>query len=450
MLSAAARYKLSLYEPIKPLHETADCRVELVKSSLDGREYIKKIYHGDKRLIFEALMQIKSQFIPQIYEIFFGEDTIVIEEYAAGENLGELAKRGEISGKALSRIADELMLALQVLHENKIIHRDVKPENLILTPDGVKLIDYGIARLYDENETRDTEQFGTRGYAAPEQYGFAQSGPQADLYAFGKTIEALSSGLRIDGALARAAAKCARFDPDDRFSDAAAVRRYIRTRRAVPKFTVAAVCACAALWLCMFAVSRQNSVIYGADDERVAIQADGAYCPALLLTAKYGKTERSGAVSFKGGRFDVHASMDGNILSLALSDGKGHDAMFSFEFQPPERKLYSGRLSIDGEITFFDLNGDGVPEIFPVIAERRKVYKEGNEELLMYLINKSTAWCVSYDSKKGFAESGESISTQNSPMCAMPVKGAARAAFGNPFYHWPIFLFISDRPEAFS
>ena len=92
MLSAAARYKLSLYELIKPLHETPDCRVELVKSSLDGREYIKKIYHGDKRLIFEALMQIKSQFIPQIYEIFFGEDTIVIEEYAAGENLGELAK----------------------------------------------------------------------------------------------------------------------------------------------------------------------------------------------------------------------------------------------------------------------------------------------------------------------------------------------------------------------
>ena len=46
----------------------------------------------------------------------------------------------------------------------------MKPENLIVTPDGIKLIDYGIARLYDENETRDTEQFGTRGYAAPEQY----------------------------------------------------------------------------------------------------------------------------------------------------------------------------------------------------------------------------------------------------------------------------------------
>lgn len=450
MQTAADGYKLSIYGGATLIHETEACRVELVKSSLDGREYIKRSYRDDKRRIFEALRKIDSPYIPKIYEIIFGEDTVVIEEYAKGENLGELAKRGAISGKALLRAADELLLALQTLHENKIIHRDVKPENIIVTPDGIKLIDYGIARLYDEDETRDTEPSGTRGYAAPEQYGFAQTGPQADLYAFGKTIEALSSGLRIDGALAKAAAKCARFDPDDRFADAAAVRRYIRIRRAVPKFAVAAACACAALWLCIFAASRQNGVIYGADDERVAIQIDGEYCPALLLTDKYGKKARSGAVSFKGGRFAARASMDGDILSLTLSDGKGRDAAFVLEFQPPERKLYSGRLSVDGEITFFDLNGDGVPEIFPVVAERRKVYKEGTEELLMYLINKSTAWCISYDSKKGFAESGESISTQNSPMCAMPAKGAARAAFGNPLYHWPVFIFISDRPEAFS
>ena len=127
MQTAADGYKLSIYGGATLIHETEACRVELVKSSLDGREYIKRSYRDDKRRIFEALRKIDSPYIPKIYEIIFGEDTVVIEEYAKGENLGELAKRGAISGKALLRAADELLLALQTLHENKIIHRDVKP-----------------------------------------------------------------------------------------------------------------------------------------------------------------------------------------------------------------------------------------------------------------------------------------------------------------------------------
>ena len=102
MQTAADGYKLSIYGGATLIHETEACRVELVKSSLDGREYIKRSYRDDKRRIFEALRKIDSPYIPKIYEIIFGEDTVVIEEYAKGENLGELAKRGAISGKALS------------------------------------------------------------------------------------------------------------------------------------------------------------------------------------------------------------------------------------------------------------------------------------------------------------------------------------------------------------
>lgn len=428
MLSAAARYKLSLYEPIKPLHETADCRVELVKSSLDGREYIKKIYHGDKRLIFEALMQIKSQFIPQIYEIFFGEDTIVIEEYAAGENLGELAKRGEISGKALSRIADELLLALQVLHENKIIHRDVKPENLIVTPDGIKLIDYGIARIYDENEERDTERFGTRGYAAPEQYGFGQSGPQTDIFAFGKTIEAVSSGIRIDWALAKAAAKCARFDPNDRFESAEAVRRYIDIRCALPKFAAAAaiICIVAVVGFSVIQYRAAHSFFTGdvtdgqAEERVLAMRYKGQLAPALLLNRTNDRALQQGTIKISGRIISVAASLNGDTLHVSLSDGGEHKAEYDLKVWKPIRGgYYADEMHFDAEVAFRDLNQDGEPEILPAIAERfeRIAYNADTKQKVFsgYWINRTSVWCIAYDTD-GFHLFKEQIDEKGVPI----------------------------------
>ena len=113
MQTAADGYKLSIYGGATLIHETEACRVELVKSSLDGREYIKRSYRDDKRRIFEALRKIDSPYIPKIYEIIFGEDTVVIEEYAKGENLGELAKRGCYCMVVPSFYTAEQILALE-------------------------------------------------------------------------------------------------------------------------------------------------------------------------------------------------------------------------------------------------------------------------------------------------------------------------------------------------
>ena len=439
MTSAADKYKLSIYEAAELIHETDACCVELVTSSLDGRKYIKRSYRDDKRRIFEALRKIDSPFIPKIYEIFFGEDTVVIEEYAEGEKLSGLAERGTLTKTALSRAAGELLRALQTLHENKIIHRDVKPENIIVTSEGIKLIDYGIARIYDENEERDTERFGTRGYAAPEQYGFGQSGPQTDIFAFGKTIEAVSSGIRIDWVLAKAAAKCARFDPNDRFESAEAVRRYIRTRRLAPRLILAgAAAACIALAAFM-AVDARNGITTGEDIERVFLTERGdAYSPSLLLNDKYGRS-RSGWVSGGGVTISVQAEMKGRAMTLSLSDSNGHSITHTFEYTPPKVRSHSEEgMAYDGEVLFLDINGDGGYDIFPAIAERRKVYETATGRFVMYAIEKCAAWSVLYGDR-GFGVFRTSVSTKGSPMWAKP------ASVGMP----PIVGDLTDPRAAF-
>ena len=89
-------------------------------------------YNCDKRTVFYALSKLSSPFLPQIYEVFLGEDTIVIEEYVEGVTLEHLIESSHCFGKKESlTLLENLLAGLAVLHENGIVHRDIKPSKPI-------------------------------------------------------------------------------------------------------------------------------------------------------------------------------------------------------------------------------------------------------------------------------------------------------------------------------
>lgn len=115
-----------------------------------------------------------------------------IEEYIQGESLAELIGKGKhITQDQFVTYGLEICETLKVLHEKGIIHKDIKPANLILADKGVYIIDFDISRTYKENQTRDTKLYATEGYASPEQFGFSQTTVKSDVFSLGITLKEL-------------------------------------------------------------------------------------------------------------------------------------------------------------------------------------------------------------------------------------------------------------------
>ncbi len=147
------------------------------------------------------LTKLKHDNVPRIYDQFTDPDHwYVVMDYIDGETLEDMLKKtrgGYLSVKRAIDIALALCNALQFLHMQRpsIIFRDVKPANIMITRTGrLYLIDFGIARHYRAGQARDTGALGSPGYAAPEQYGRAQTTPQTDIFGMGATLQTLLTG----------------------------------------------------------------------------------------------------------------------------------------------------------------------------------------------------------------------------------------------------------------
>jgi serine/threonine protein kinase len=147
------------------------------------------------------LSHLKHHCLPRIYEHFTqGQCWYLVMEYIQGQTLEEALKRaprGSFSLRKTRKIGLALIQVLDYLHTQKppIIFRDVKPANIMLTRTGrIYLVDFGIARRFSPGKKRDTGALGSPGYAAPEQYGTAQTDARTDIYGLGATLQTLLTG----------------------------------------------------------------------------------------------------------------------------------------------------------------------------------------------------------------------------------------------------------------
>ena len=152
-------------------------------------------------LLAEANMmkRLDHPALPRIVDIIDNGVTIyVVMDYIEGESLDKiLLEYGTQSEEKVIDWAMQIADALSYLHGQKpsIIYRDMKPANVMLKPEGnIKIIDFGIAREYKEQNLADTTVLGTKGYAPPEQYS-GQTDPRSDIFALGMTMHHLLTGV---------------------------------------------------------------------------------------------------------------------------------------------------------------------------------------------------------------------------------------------------------------
>lgn len=190
------------YEELCPLNMTHSGELYLVRQKESGLLAVKKTASANLYYLYEKLLRIRHPNLMQIIEVEQQEEKcIIIEEYICGETLACKLKKGvRYTEKEVKRYLQMLCDALQTLHENQIIHRDITPNNIMLTTDdALKLCDFDISRIYDRSKTTDTQLLGTHGYAAPEQYGYGQIDAQSDIYGAGKIAAIMLSGNASGG-----------------------------------------------------------------------------------------------------------------------------------------------------------------------------------------------------------------------------------------------------------
>lgn len=190
------------------------------------------------------IKQLDHPAIVRIVDIIDNGNVIyIIEDYIEGETLSAiLENNGAQPQELVIEWAMQICEALEYLHTRKppIIYRDMKPANVMLKPDGsIKVIDFGIAREYKDQSLADTVSLGTKGYAAPEQFGGkGQTDARTDIYCLGVTLYHLLTGQnpceppyeiypirhwnpQLSAGLEAIIQKCTQLNPDDRYQSCA-------------------------------------------------------------------------------------------------------------------------------------------------------------------------------------------------------------------------------------
>ncbi len=206
----------------------------------------------------QAAAALSSPYIVGVYDWGKDGDTYyIVMEYLRGTDLKSgIRSHGALDPKKVAQIGSQICSALSVAHKHEIIHRDIKPQNIMVLPDGnIKVMDFGIARAKNSHLTQDNNVLGTAHYVSPEQTRGHDLGPTSDIYSLGVVMYECATGRvpfdgddaisvamkqvqeipvppsqinpRVDADLERIILRCMEKDPANRFQTADELRQVL-------------------------------------------------------------------------------------------------------------------------------------------------------------------------------------------------------------------------------
>lgn len=216
------------FDTLRVLKQSPRGTVSVVRHKKSGTRYVFRRYSGSGE-VYRRLLPVLCPHLPQIMEAAEQDgQTAVLEEYVQGDTLAELLLGARLTEREARQVTMQLCQALHVLHSMGAVHRDVKPENVILRGSDAVLIDFDAARIYKDESESDTQVLGTTGFAAPEQYGIFQSDERADIFSLGVLLNIMLTGKHPSremtaGKMGRIVRKCTMTAPEQRYQSARAL-----------------------------------------------------------------------------------------------------------------------------------------------------------------------------------------------------------------------------------
>ena len=213
---------LQVYSLARLLSRKNGCDVLHLKTKKSERDLVLRSFPHSVAA-YEELQNIRHINLPEIYDVLEMEDgQIVLEEYIDGLTVAQVMEIDQYRSSGARKVLLGLCDALTALHGYGIIHRDVKPENVIVETSGrVVLIDFNASRIVS-GASKDTVIMGTVGYASPEQLGLAQTDARTDVYAVGVLYNVMLTGQHpsvtiASGKAGRIVRKCTAVNPNERY-----------------------------------------------------------------------------------------------------------------------------------------------------------------------------------------------------------------------------------------
>ena len=248
----------------------------LLSEKLGGKKFILKSFRYSNETFSESelLNGLVHKGLPRFEpKITYGNVVFTLREFIDGVSLEEyVIQHGYLDEATATAIFTELCDIVDLLHSQPvpIIHRDIKPTNIIINPmdNSVTLIDFGISRKYNANASNDTTVFATPEFAAPEQYGFAQTDTRTDVYSLGVVYRYMLTGstkAEISNAkVARVTKKCTQFAPSSRYQNAGAIKKVLsgHTKRTLNILRFAAVLIFGIMFAGAYTIYSQSEIYF--------------------------------------------------------------------------------------------------------------------------------------------------------------------------------------------